>query len=52
MDEAGGSFTVRSAPGAGTTVCLQLPLGEHERASHSRPNRPIRMGDAEGTPAA
>ena len=52
MDEAGGSFTVRSAPGTGTTVCLRLPLGEHERGGPSRLDRPIRMGDAEGTPAA
>jgi signal transduction histidine kinase len=31
MAEIGGQFTVRSAPGEGTTVCLKLPLADDIR---------------------
>ena len=47
MGEVAGRFTVRSAPGEGTAVCLELPLPDHEaRESSARP-QPIRMGSAD-----
>jgi signal transduction histidine kinase/ligand-binding sensor domain-containing protein len=44
MQEIGGQFQVRSAPGQGTVIRLRLPLPEP--AARGQPaGRPIRMGD-------
>jgi signal transduction histidine kinase len=31
VEERGGAFTIRSAPGAGTLIEARIPLGEHDR---------------------
>ncbi len=52
MEEAGGQFEVRSAPGEGTTVRLRLPLAGQPSGGDARRSRPIRLGDGDGGEAA
>jgi signal transduction histidine kinase/ligand-binding sensor domain-containing protein len=46
MEEIGGESTLRSTPGAGTTVCLRLPLPGLESGSRNLRRPPIQLGDA------
>ncbi len=52
MEEMGGRLTVRSAPGEGTTVCLQLPLADQRSGGNGIRALPIRMGDGSGARSA
>ena len=52
MEEIGGQLQLRSLPGQGTTVCLHLPLRQHERDQRGSEHGPIQLGDSGGAPSA
>jgi len=45
MEELGGRFEVRSAPGKGTAVGLRLPLPDDDGRSSSGGDQPTQLGD-------